>query len=104
MSNIIKLIIFTCALSFVSSCTTKHEVVDESKGIHYKTQEILVRQCADISNHELNQLLEAHEVSILRQVSPHLYVATWSDGRHADAVVHALDSTTMFCGVDKYQK
>ena len=98
-----KMLLITTALALLASCSSKHEVM-EPKGISYKAAEILVRQCQDISNLELNALFEKHEVTIKKQMSPHLYVVTWDDDdRSADEVVHELTSTTMFCGVDKYQ-
>ena len=91
------------ALALLASCSAKHE--EEPKGIEYKASEILVRQCQDISNLELKQLFEEHEVEIKRQVSEHLYVVTWDDDdRSPDEVVHELEKTYKFCGVEKYKK
>ena len=99
-----KLFITTAILSLLVSCSSKHEV-EESKGLVFKTSEILVRQCNDISNLELNELFEEHEVTIKKQLSPHLYIITWSDDdRSADEVVHELKKTYNFCGVDKSQE
>jgi len=99
-----KLLLLVSMIALVASCSSKHETV-EPKGISYKASEVLVRQCLDISNLEFKQLLEKHEVSIRKQMSPHLYIVTWDDDdRHADEVVHELTNTNMLCGVDKYQE
>jgi len=104
MFKLSKLLIALAALSLVVSCSSKHES-SEPAGISYKASEILVRQCQDISNLEFKQLLEKHEVTIKKQMSPHLYIMTWDDDdRHADEVVQELKNTTMMCGVDKYQE
>ena len=104
MSATIKLIIITFILSFMVSCSSKKDDTLEPAGISYKANEITVRQCSDIGNTEFNNLLEKHEVTIKKQMSPHLYIVTWDDDRNADAVVSELKKTTMFCGVDKYQE
>ncbi|MDQ6984469.1 MAG: hypothetical protein Q9M44_07110, partial [Ghiorsea sp.] len=103
MSNTFKLIVIAFILSLMASCSAKKDAAPEPAGIAYKTSEITVRQCSDIGNAEFNALLEKHEVSIKKQMSPHLYIVTWDDDRHADEVVKTLNDTTMFCGVDKYQ-
>ena len=101
MSATIKLIVITFILSFMVSCSSKKDDSLEPTGISYKTSEITVRQCSDIGNAEFNALLEKHEVTIKKQMSPHLYIVTWADDRNADAVVQELKNTTMFCGVNK---
>ncbi len=96
-----KLLIITAVLALLASCSSKHEA-EESKGLVFKTSEILVRQCKDISDLELKELFEEHEVEIKKQLSPHLYIVTWSDDdRSADEVVDELKKTYKFCGVDK---
>ncbi len=104
MSKTMKLILLTSLLSILVSCSSKKDDSLEPEGIKYKASEITVRQCSDIGNAEFNALLEKHEVSIKKQMSPHLYIVTWDDDRNADAVVSELKKTTMFCGVDKYQE
>jgi len=99
-----KLLLLVGMVTLVASCSSKHEN-PEPKGISYKASEVLVRQCQDISNLEFKQLLEQHDVTVRKQMSPHLYIVTWDDeDRHADEVVHELKSTNMLCGVDKYQE
>ena len=103
MLNTSKFVLLTGILALVVSCSAKHED-EEPTGITYIESEVLVRQCQDINNLEFKLLLEKHKLSIRKQMSPHLYIVTWDDDdRHADEVVHELKSTTMFCGVDKYQ-
>jgi len=98
-----KLLMIVAGLALLASCSGKHD--DEPKGIEFKASEILVRQCQDISNLELKKLFEEHELEVKRQVSEHLYVVTWDDDdRSADEVVHELNRTQKFCGVEKYQK
>ncbi|MBN4060550.1 hypothetical protein JYT78_00615 [bacterium AH-315-I20] len=105
MSTPIKLVIITFILSLMVSCSSKKDDALEPAGIAYKASEITVRQCSDIGNAEFNALLEKHDVSIKKQMSPHLYIITWDDDdRSADAVVQELKNTTMFCGVNKYQE
>ena len=101
MSHFLKLmgIAFLLALA---SCSNKKDTAAEPEGIKYKASEITVRQCSDIGNQEFSDLLAKHDVSIKKQMSPHLYIATWDDGRSADAVVSELKKTTMFCGVDRF--
>ena len=102
MSATIKLIVITFILSFMVSCSSKKDDSLEPAGINYKASEITVRQCSDIGNAEFNALLEKHDVSIKKQMSPHLYIVTWDDDeRSADTVVQELKNTTMFCGVNK---
>lgn len=97
------LTIATLALS-ISACSAKKEST-EPAGITYKSRELIVRQCQDISNLEQAKLFEKHELTVRKQVSPHLYIVTWDDeDRNVDAVQHELKSTQMFCGVDKYQQ
>jgi len=104
MFKLSKLLIALAALSLLVSCSSKHEPT-EPMGISYKANEVLVRQCQDISNLEFKQLLEKHEVTIKKQMSPHLYIVSWDDeDRHADEVVQELKGTSMMCGVEKYQK
>lgn len=105
MFNTTKLIILTSILALMVSCSSKKEpATNEPEGISYKSSEILVRQCSDISNHEQNTLFEDHEVTIKKQISPHLYIVTWDDDRNADAVIHELKQTQKFCGLDRYQE
>ncbi len=101
MSHLLKLagIAFLLALA---SCSSKKDTAAEPEGIKYKASEITVRQCLDIGNQEFNNLLAKHDIIIKKQMSPHLYIVTWDDGRSADAVVAELKKTAMFCGVDKY--
>ncbi len=96
-----KLICITFIFSLMASCSAKKDDTLEPAGIAYKTSEITVRQCLDIGNNEFHALLEKHEVTIKKQMSPHLYIVTWDDDRSADEVVHELKKTAMFCGVDK---
>jgi hypothetical protein len=104
MLNTSKLIILTSILALMVSCSSKKEPSNEPSGISYKSSEVLVRQCSDISNHEQNTLFEDHEVTIKKQISPHLYIVTWDDDRNADAVIHELKQTQKFCGLDRYQE
>ena len=102
MSKIMKFVLLTSLLSILVSCSSKKDDSLEPAGINYKTSEITVRQCSDIGNAEFNALLEKHDVSIKKQMSPHLYIVTWGDDeRSADTVVQELKNTTMFCGVNK---
>jgi len=88
-------------LTLTASCSSKHDP-EESKGMLFKSTEVLVRQCPDINNMELNALFKEHDVEIKKQISPHLYVVTWSDDdRKADEVVQELKNTHKLCGVDK---
>lgn len=103
MSYLTKLFIVVCVSSLMVGCSSKKEMSQEPAGISYKTNEITVRQCADIDDASFRKLLEDHDASIKKQMSPHLYIITWDDDRHADEVVKELHDTTMFCGVDKYQ-
>ncbi len=96
--------IISTALILLASCSSKHDI-EGPKGISFKASEALVRQCQDISNLELAELFKEHEVEIKKQVSPHLYIITWDDDdRSADEVVHELNKTHKFCGVEKYQE
>ncbi|MDQ7004099.1 MAG: hypothetical protein Q9N67_03930 [Ghiorsea sp.] len=104
MSYLNKLLIVACISSLMVGCSSKKEVSQEPAGISYKTNEVTVRQCADISDMAFRKLLEDHDASIKKQMSPHLYIVTWDDDRHADEVVYELKKTTMFCGVDKYEE
>jgi len=104
MSYLSKLFIVLCVSSLMVACSSKKEVNLEPEGMSYKTNEITVRQCADIDDQSFRILLEDHDASIKKQMSPHLYIVTWDDDRHADEVVQELKNTTMFCGVDKYQE
>jgi len=97
-----RFILIVSILTLAVSCSSKKEVSHEPEGISYKSSEITVRQCSDISNHEFNTLLKKHDVSVKKQMSPHLYIVTWDDDRNADEVVYELKRTTMFCGVDRY--
>jgi hypothetical protein len=103
MSNFSKLILISFLLT-LASCSNKKEDAPEPEGIKYKASEITVRQCSDIGNQEFNTLLADHDVSVKKQMSPHLYIVNWDDDRSADAVVSELKKTTMFCGVDKYME
>ncbi|HID36377.1 MAG TPA: hypothetical protein EYP39_03210 [Ghiorsea sp.] len=103
MSKVFLSLAIITSLTFLTACSGKKDDSNEPKGISYKASEITVRQCSDIGNQEFNTLLEKHEVSIKKQISPHLYIITWDDDdRTADDVVAELKRTTMFCGVDKY--
>ena len=101
MSATMKLVCITFIFSLMVSCSSKKDDALEPAGIAYKSSEITVRQCSDIGNAEFNALLEKHDVTIKKQMSPHLYIITWDDDRNADKVVSELKNTTMFCGVDK---
>jgi len=103
MTTFIKMIIAISLLSILAGCSGKKDDTLEPKGLTYKSSEVLVRQCQDISDLEFMNLLEKHEVSVKKQMSPHLYIVTWDDGdRSAAQVIQDLKNTTMFCGVDKY--
>lgn len=102
MSYLTKLFVVVCVSSLMVGCSSKKDDTLEPAGISYKANEITVRQCADIDDHTFRTLLEDHDTSIKKQMSPHLYIVTWDDDRHADEVVQELKQTTMFCGVDKY--
>ena len=105
MSKLLKVLLITLTIGLITSCSSKKDDALEPAGIAYKASEITVRQCSDIGNAEFNALLEKHDVSIRKQMSPHLYIITWDDDdRSADAVVQELKDTTMFCGVNKYQE
>jgi hypothetical protein len=102
MLNISKFLIFVGILGLLASCSPKHEEVEESKGMTYRTGELLVRQCQDISDYELSEIFKAHEVSIKKQLSEHLYIVTCSDDdKGIEQVIHELKSTHKLCGVDK---
>ncbi len=103
MLQTFKFFILAFVLVSITACSAKKEPSDEPKGLTYKSSEIIVRQCQDISDLELSKLFEKHKVTIKKQVSPHLYIVTWKvKDRKVDEVIHELKSTTMFCGVDKY--
>ncbi len=104
MSKVFLSILLLSSLTLITACSGKKEVSQEPEGISYKTNEVTVRQCADIDDQSFRTLLEDHDTSIKKQMSPHLYIVTWDDDRHADEVVRELKNTTMFCGVDKYQE
>ena len=104
MLKVYKIVLLSLVLAITASCSAKHEET-EPKGITYKAAEVLVRQCQDINDFEFQQLLTKHEVTIKKQMSPHLYTVTWKDtDRSAGEVVQELKNTTMFCGVDRYQE
>ncbi|MDX8386981.1 MAG: hypothetical protein R8M46_00405 [Ghiorsea sp.] len=97
-----KLLILVGILALLVSCSAKHEEPEEAKGMSYRAGELLVRQCQDISDYELSEIFKEHDVSIKKQVSPHLYVVTWADDdKGAEQVAHELKSTHKLCGVDK---
>jgi len=103
MKILMKTVITVSLLSLIVGCSGKKEVSPEPEGLKYKSSEILVRQCQDISDLEFMNLLEKHEVTVRKQMSPHLYIVTWDDeDRSAAQVIHDLKNTAMFCGVDKY--
>jgi len=103
MTTFVKMIIAISLLSLLVGCSGKKEDSLEPKGLTYKSSEILVRQCQDISDLAFMKLLEKYEVKVKKQMSPHLYIVTWDDEDRSTAqVIQDLKNTTMFCGVDKY--
>ncbi|MDQ7001567.1 MAG: hypothetical protein Q9N02_02620 [Ghiorsea sp.] len=104
MSYLSKLLVIACVSSLLVACSSKKDDSLEPAGISYKANEVTVRQCPDIDDASFRNLLEDHDASIKKQMSPHLYIITWGDDRHADEVVKELHDTAMFCGVNKYSK
>ncbi|OIP99604.1 MAG: hypothetical protein AUK35_06980 [Zetaproteobacteria bacterium CG2_30_46_52] len=101
MNKLIQTVILAGSVLLLAACASK-EMPEEPKGIAYKAGELVVRQCQDISDLELAKLFEEHEVTIRKQMSPHLYIVTWEDDDRSIAQVqHELKSTQMFCGVEK---
>lgn len=101
MHKTMQTMILAGTVCLLTACASK-EISTEPKGITYKASELVVRQCQDISDLELARLFTEHEVSIRKQMSPHLYIITWKDDdRSVAQVQHELKSTQMFCGVEK---
>ena len=68
------------------------------------SKELVAMLCSAKKLGQAKQLLQQHQVSLVKQSSPTIFTLSWSDERSAKQVIQDLQrSNTVFCGIESNQ-
>jgi hypothetical protein len=72
--------------------------------VQESSKELVAMLCSSTKIMQAKQLIQQHNVILVKQSSPTILVLSWSDERSAKQVIQSLQkSNTVFCGIESNQ-